>query len=280
MEAFKEGLAELGYVDGGTVNIEFRYGDNAIDRVAALAAELIALPVDLIVAQGAAAFEIRKLNIPVPMVYVISADPVVAGFAASLAKPIGNMSGLTFMAVEFNGKRLELLREIIPDLKRVAVISNPEHPGAQLERVFTEEKGREYNLAIDYFPTANDAALAEAFDKIKANPPLAISVLADGFAVQNRQKIIDFAMGLRVPVISGWPIFAKSGALCTYGPRQAESYRRLVYYVDRVLRGTPPADLPIERPSQFELTINLATANKLGLAVPPSLLALADTVIE
>ena len=280
MEAFKEGLAELGYVDGGTVNIEFRYGDNAIDWVAALAAELIALPVDLIVAQGAAAFEIRKLNIPVPMVYVISADPVVAGFAESLAKPIGNMSGLTFMAVEFNGKRLELLREIIPDLKRVAVIGNPEHPGAQLERAFTEEKGREYNLAIDYFPTANDAALAEAFDKIKANPPLAISVLADGFAVQNRQKIIDFAMGLRVPVISGWPIFAKSGALCTYGPRQAESYRRLAYYVDRVLRGTPPADLPIERPSQFELTINLATANKLGLAVPPSLLALADTVIE
>lgn len=280
LEAFKTGLAELGYEDGKTINIEFRYGDDVVERVKALTAELIALPVDLIVAQGAAAFEIRKLKIPLPMVYVMSADPVAAGFAESLAKPTGNMTGLTFMAVEFNGKRLELLREIMPDLKRVAVVGNPEHPGAQLERAFTEEKAREHNLSIDYFPTATEAELMAAFEKMKASPPPAVSVLADGFAVQNRQKIIDFAMGLRAPVISGWPIFVKSGALFTYGPLQTESYRRLAYYVDRVLRGAKPADLPIERPSKFELAINLGTAGKLGLTVPESLLALADTVIE
>jgi putative tryptophan/tyrosine transport system substrate-binding protein len=280
LEAFNAGLAELGYADGKTINIDFRFGDNDVGRVPALVNELIALPVDLIVAQGAAAFELRKMNIQLPAVYVMSADPVAAGFAESLAKPTGNMSGLTFLAIEFNGKRLEILREIMPNLKRVAVVGNPEHPGAQLERAFTEDKARGYGLAIDYYPTATEAALTAAFESMKANPPPAFSVLADGFAVQYRQRIIDFAMSLKAPVISGWPVFAQSGALCTYGPRQTESYRRLAYYVDRVLRGTSPTDLPIERPSQFELTFNLKTANILGLTVPVNLLALADTIIE
>ena len=280
VDAFRAALADLGYVEGRNLVIEFRYGNDAIERVPELTEELVRLPVDLIVAQGAAAFEVRKLGLTVPVVYAISADPVSAGFADSLARPRGNMTGVTFMAVEFNGKRLELLREIIPELRRVAVVGNPEHPGAHLERAFSEETGRRLGLTIEYLPTRTREELTVVFTAMAAHPPQAISLLADGFAIENRQRIIDFAMGRRVPVISGWPVFAQSGALCTYGPRLTESYRRLAYYVDRILKGAKPADLPIEQPTKFELIINLKTANALGITIPQLILARADEVIE
>jgi ABC-type uncharacterized transport system substrate-binding protein len=278
IEAFRAGLAALGYVEGRNLIIEYRYADDAIDRVPELAAELARIPVDLLVAQGAAAFELHDLAIPI--VYGISADPVSSGFADSLARPRGNMTGLTFMAVEMNGKRLELLREIIPDLRRVAVVGNPEHPGSHLERGFTEDTGRRLGIEIAYFPTRNRDDLHAAFAALAEDPPQAISLLADGFAIQNRQEIIDFATGHRVPVISGWPVFAQSGAICTYGPRLAESYRRLAYYVDRILRGAKPADLPIEQPTKFELVINLKSAKTLGIVIPQAVETRADRVIE
>ena len=215
-----------------------------------------------------------------PIVYGLSADPVSAGFAESLARPRGNMTGLTFMAVEMNGKRLELLREIMPGLRRVAIIGNPEHPGAHLERGFSEETGRRLGIGISYLPTRNRNELLDAFATIAEDHPQAISLLADGFAVQNLQEIIDFAMSRRVPVISGWPVFAQSGAICTYGPRLTESYRRLAYYVDRILNGANTADLPIEQPTKFELVVNLKTAKYLGIDIPQAVEARADEVIE
>ena len=190
------------------------------------------------------------------------------------------MTGVTLMAVEFNGKRLELLQEIVPDLRRVAIVGNPEHPGAHLERAFSEETARRLDLAIEYLPTRTRDELTSVLSAISAHPPQAISLLADGFAIQNRQTIIDFAMRHRAPVISGWPIFARSGAVCTYGPRLTESYGRLAYYIDRILKGAKPDDLPIERPTKFEFVINLRTAKALGLTIPPSLLVRADEVIE
>jgi putative tryptophan/tyrosine transport system substrate-binding protein len=280
VSAMRTALADLGYVQGSNLVIEFRYGDDVIERVPELAAELMRLPVDLIVAQGAAAFEIRRLGLPVPVVFSVSADPVSAGFADSLARPPSNMTGLTLMAVEFNGKRLELLQEIVPELRRVAILGNPEHPGAHLERAFSEETARRMGLTIDYLPTRTRDELTSVLTAMTANPPQAISLLADGFAIQNRQTIIDFAMRLRVPVISGWPVFARSGAICTYGPRLTESYRRLAYYIDRILKGAKPAELPIERPTKFEFVVNLGTAKALGLTIPPSLLVRADEVIE
>jgi putative tryptophan/tyrosine transport system substrate-binding protein len=280
LAAMRAALAELGYVEGRNLTIEFRYGNDAIERVPALAAELVRLPVDLIVAQGAAAFEVRKLGLPLPVVFSMSADPVAAGFVESLTRPRGNMTGVTLMAVEFNGKRLELLRDIVPELRRVAIVGNPEHPGAHLERAFSEETAQRLGLTIDYVPTPSRDELTRAFAAMAANPPQAISVLSDGFAVQNRQSITDFAASLRVPVISGWPVFAQSGALCTYGPRLTESYRRLAYYIDRILKGAKPADLPIERPTKFELVLNAKVAKTLGLTFPPGLLALVDEVIE
>jgi putative ABC transport system substrate-binding protein len=276
----RESLAELGYVEGKNLTIEFRYGDDAIERVAELATDLERLRVDLIVAQGAAVEVISKLKLKTPVVYVFSGDPVSAGFAESLARPRGNMTGLTFMAAEFNGKRLELLREFVPDLRRVAIVANPEHPGEEIERRYSEEAGQRLGLLTDYFATRNRSELDGAFARIAETPVQAISVFADGFAIQNRQRIIEFAMSRRVPVISGWAIFAQSGALCTYGPRLAESYRRLAYYVDRVLKGAEPATLPIERPTKFELIVNAKTAKALNIAVPQSVLLRADQVIE
>jgi putative tryptophan/tyrosine transport system substrate-binding protein len=278
--AMRAALTELNLVEGQNLVIEYRYGDDAIERVPGFAAEFERMPVDLIIAQGAAVPILSTLGLKVPVVYVFSGDPIVAGFADDLAHPRGNMTGLTFMAAELNVKRLEILREAVPKLRDVAIVANPEHPGANIERQYCEEAGRTFGLALRYFPTSTRDQLDQAFTTLKSAPPQAISVFADGFAVANRRSILDFAMREQVPVISGWPIFATSGALCTYGPRLSDSYRRLAHYVDRILKGAKPADLPIERPTTFEFVLNLKTARSLNLALPSSLLVRADTVIE
>ena len=280
VDAFRGALAELGLIEGRNLLLVFRYGNDAIDRVPQLTAELTQIPVDVIVAQGAAVSVISTLRPSIPVVYVFSGDPVSAGFATSLAEPKGNMTGLSFMAPDLNGKRLEMLHEIIPELSRVAVVANPEHPGEQLELSYSEKTAKRLGITIEYFPTRTQEELTSALSTMAPKPPQAISLFADGFAIQNRQRIIDFGIAHRAPVISGWPVFARSGAICTYGPRLVASYRRLAHYVDRALKGAKPADLPIEQPTEFELVINLKTAKALGLTIPPSLLARADEVIE
>jgi putative tryptophan/tyrosine transport system substrate-binding protein len=238
------------------------------------------LGVELIVAQGAAVSEVAKLSLSVPIVYIFSGDPMAAGFADSLSRPRGNMTGVTLMAAELNSKRLEILRDIVPGLRRVAIIANPEHHGVNLERANSEETGQRLGIEIRYYPTSSLKALEAAFGAMKADPTHAISVFSDGFAVQNRKAIFDFAAEQRVPVIAAWSIFARSGAICSYGPLQSEQYRRLAGYVDRIARGTKPSELPIQQPSKFETVINLRTAKVLGLSIPPALLASADEVIE
>jgi putative ABC transport system substrate-binding protein len=278
--AVREGFVALGYTEGRNLRMHYRYGDDNLGRVPELAAELVRLPVDVIMAQGAAVSVLAKLNLQVPVVYVTSGDPVSAGLAHSLARPRGNMTGLTFMAADFNGKRLELLREIIPSVRRVALVANPAHPGEHLERDFTKEYGRRLALRMDYFATRTSADLSDAFTVMAKDPPQAILLFADGFAIQNRQTIIDFALSHRVPVISGWPVFARSGALLTFGPHLPSSYQRMAYYVDRILQGTKASDLPIEQPTRFELIVNRRTARTLGLDVPRSILLRADEVID
>lgn len=280
VSAFRASLGALGLVEGRNITIDFRYGDDNTERVPALAAELVALPVKLIVAQGSAVSILARLHLPVPIIFVQSSDPVSAGLAFSLARPTGNMTGLTFLAPELNGKRLELLRDIMPGLRRVALIGNPEHPGSHLERDYAAKVAEQLGMRLDYHPTPTRQELAAALQALKADPPQAVSILADGFALANRKAIIEAATDFRAPVISGWRIFAESGAICTYGPQLEACYQRLAYFVDRVLKGANTADLPIEQPTQFELVANQRVARTLGLKLPPSVLAAADSVID
>jgi putative ABC transport system substrate-binding protein len=280
VDALRKALAELGYIEDRNLVIELRFADDAIDRIPELATDLEGIPVDLILAQDAAVPVISQLDLKVPVVYVFSGDPVVAGAVDSLVRPRGNMSEWTIMAAEVSAKRIELLREIMPKVRNVAIVANPEHPGAHVERAYTEQAGQRSGLTISYFPTRTREELAGTLTVMARRPPQAISLLADGFAIDNREEIIAFAASYRAPVVSGWPVFARSGALCTYGPRLFDSYRQLAHYADRIIKGTHPATLPIERPTTFELVINLRTARALDLIVPPSLLVRADEVIE
>ena len=280
LAALRKGFGELGYVEGQNLVIEYRFGNDRLDRVPALATELVNAQVDLIVAQGAAVSEAAKLALPVPLVYIFSGDPISAGFADSLSRPRGNMTGVTLMAAELNGKRLEILRDIVPGLKRVAIIANPEHDGVNLERATSEEAGQRLGIEIRYYPTATRGALDAAFAAIKADPAGAISIFSDGFAVQNRQAIIGFANEQSIPVIAGWSIFARSGGICSYGPLQSEQYRLLASYVDRIAKGAKPSELPIQQPTKFETVINMKVAKALGLSIPPAHLAIADELIE
>jgi len=280
LDALRKGLADLGYVEGRNLAIETRYADDVLDRVPTLAQELLRIPVDVVVTQGAATWAVVKVVTSIPVVYVFSADPVEAGFAPSLARPAGNATGLTLMLVELNGKRFELLHEILPALRRTTILANPDHRGEHLERRDSEESARRLGIRIQYLAVHDDSEIEGAFSSITAGTSEAIVAFPDPLTIRNRQRIIDYGMARRIPVVGGWAIFARSGALFTYGPRLTESYRRAAYYVDRILKGTKPADLPIERPTVFELVVNLKTAKALGIAVPQSLLLRADDVIQ
>jgi putative ABC transport system substrate-binding protein len=280
LAALRGGFGELGYVEGQNLLIEYRFGNDQLQRVPELAAELVKSGVKLIVAQGAAVSEISKQSLPVPIVYIFSGDPTAAGFADGLSRPRGNMTGLTMMAAELNGKRLEILRDIVPGLRRVAIIANPAHHGVNLERASSEQTGQELGLDIRYCPTPSVAKLEEALASLKADPVQAVSIFSDGFAVQNRKAIMDFAAAQRIPVVAGWSIFARSGAICTYGPLQSEQYRKAADYVVRIAKGAKPSELPIQQPTKFETVVNLKTAKALGLSVPPALLASADEILE
>jgi len=280
VKAFRDALAGLGFVEGKNLTIEFRYGDDDLGKVRGLADDLVRASVDLIVVQGEAALEIKAMNLPTPVVYAYSADPVLAGLAQSLARPNANMTGLTYMAVELNGKRLELLREMTPGVRRVALLANPAYPGQDNERSSSEATAGRIGLDVRYVPARTSDELAAAFAKMAADKVQAVSVLADSFTVQNRDSIIAFGMKQRIPVVSSWPVFARSGALCTYGPRLSDSYQRLAYYVDRVLRGTKPAELPIEQPTTIETIVNLKTADALGLQISQAVLVRADQVLR
>jgi putative ABC transport system substrate-binding protein len=279
LDALRTGLADLGYAEGRNLTIEARR--RRPGRVPVLIEELLRIPVDVRGNPGSdRRGEVVKTSPRFPWSTPFSADPVEAGFAQSFARPQGNSTGLTLMSVELNGKRLELARELVPALRRAAILANPDHRGEHLEREDSEEAARRLGITIQYLPVQNVAELDASLPALAAGESEAIVVFPDPVTVRNRQRIIDFAETRHLPVISGWAIFAQSGALCTYGPRLTESYKRAAYYVDRILKGEKPGDLPIERPSVFELVVNLKTAKALGLTVPRAILARADEVIE
>ena len=279
LEALRQGFSEQNLPEGQGVEVIYRYGDDDMTRVPELAADLVRSGAELLIVQGAAVPAAIKLNLPVPIVYVISSDPIAAGFAKSLSEPIGLCTGVTFMAFELLGKRLELLKEMLPRVGHVTVLGNPLHAGSNIERSSSEEAGRRLNIAVDFIATPSREALEAARTTLAGNRPDAISLLPDGFAIAHRKAILEIAEELKIPVISGWPVFAQSGALCTYGPRLQLMYRRVAYFVARLLDGAKPTDLPVERPSRFELILNQTAARSFNLTFSRAMLARADEVI-
>jgi putative ABC transport system substrate-binding protein len=280
INALKEGLASLGYIEPSTLKLHLLFANYVRERIPALVEELQKSDVDLIITHGLATGEVVKSHRTLPVVYEFSADPVTLGYATDLAHPLYNATGITLMMAELNSKRLELLHEIMPDIKRIAVLANPLHSGMQLERTHSEVEGQKQGIEVLFFPASNRNELTRAFATISSSAPQAILVFSDAFMVQNRDDITDFAMRQRIPVISGWAVMADGGALFTYGPRLVESYRRVAYFADRILKGAKPADLPIEQPSVVELVINLKSGKSLGITIPSTVLARAARVIE
>lgn len=280
VEAFRLGLAEQKIPAGQGIEVLYRYGNDELGQVAEHARELIASGAELLIVQGAAIAPALQLKLPVPVVFVTSADPIAAGFAKSLTEPIGNCTGVTFMGFEFLGKRLQLLKEILPGVSHVTLLGNPMHPGSHIERTSSEAAGGRLGMAVDFIATPNREALELVRPALARARPDAISLLPDGFAIAHRQAIMTMAGELGIPVVSGWPVFAQAGALFTYGPQLMHIYRRVAYFVARVLDGAKPADLPIERPSQFELILNQKTARAFKLTFSRAILARADEVIE
>ena len=279
-DEFRQGLRQLGYVEGLSVIIESRWPAHIRDRVPELVRELLALNVQVIVAQGAIVPIVRQAIDSTPVVFGYSGDPVEAGLVNSIRRPGGNFTGATYMSYELNAKRIELLHEAFPGVTRVAILSNPLHPGERRELEESERGAERLGVRLSYAHMRSVAEMEAAFERIRAAGAQAIIVLPDGLVMQQRKQIIEFAALQRIPVISGWSEFAKSGGTMTYGPNLKASFRLLAAYVDKILKGANPGELPVEQPTKFELVINLKAAKAIGLDVPLTFLARADEVIE
>jgi ABC-type uncharacterized transport system substrate-binding protein len=282
IEAFRQGMRELGYVEGKTFVLELRYGEARAERIAELARELVSLKVDVIVASTDVAIAaVKRETQTIPIVMPISSDPVGTGFVASLARPGGNVTGNSTISPELSGKRLELLREVVPGLSRVAFLWNPDLRGAVLDYNQTEGAAGPLGLQLQ----SAEVVRAEEFDRVfsavtKGRAQALIVPGANPLAFANRDRIASFAQRNRLPSMYGQREFVDAGGLMSYGPSAPDLFRRAATYVDKILKGTKPADLPVERPRKFELVINLKTAKQIDLTIPPNVLARADTIIK
>jgi ABC-type uncharacterized transport system substrate-binding protein len=282
IEAFRQGLRDLGYVEGKTFVLELRYGEARAERLPELARELVGLKVDVIVTNTDGAIAAVKRETPtIPIVMGNSTDPVGTGFVASLARPGGNVTGVSSISPELSGKRLESLRQVIPGLSRVAFLWNPDIRGAVLDYNETEGAARSLGLQVQSVEVVRAEDLDRAFSAITKERAQALTMPAAnpvGFA--NRGQIASFAQKNRLPSMYAQSEYVDAGGLMSYGPSTPDMVRRAATYVDKILKGTKPADLPVERPTKFELVISLKTAKQIGVTIPPNVLARADRVIK
>jgi putative ABC transport system substrate-binding protein len=281
VEAFREGLRELGYVEGQNIVIEYRWAEGKYERFPALIADLLAQKVESIVTAGTpASLAVKKATTSVPLVMVAVGDPVSTGLVASFARPGGNITGINSTVEGLEGKRLELLREVIPKLSHVAVFWNPENPTLLQYLKEMRVAARVLGIKLQVLEVRTSGELEEAFNAIVRARPGALRVLGDRLFLHHRQRIMDFTTSQRLPTVPSHPELVEAGGLLSFGPSYPGMHRRAAYFVDRILKGAKPADLPVERPTKFELVVNLKAANALGLTIPPSLLQRADQVIE
>jgi putative ABC transport system substrate-binding protein len=283
IDAFREGLKELGYVEGKNVVLETRFAEGRSERFPELIAQGLRLKVDvLVVGSTPAARAAKKATTTVPIVFASLFDPVGAGIVASLARPGGNITGAAIGVggSGFAGKWVELLKEAVPDLSYVAVLANSANPANAASVREIEAAARPLKMKLDVFDVGNTTNLDRALATIRRSGVQAVIVTNDPFFTPNRTKLVQFAASNRLPTVYFFKIFAESGGLMVYGASLEDSYRTAATYVDKIFKGAKPADLPIEQPTRFELVINLKTAKALGLTIPPSLLLRADKVIE
>ena len=278
--AFRAGLRDLGYVEGRNVSLVERWSDVNPAQATQLASELVGSKPDLIVTVAAAVFSIVRAGAKMPIVFAFSGDPVVGKLVDSFAHPGRNLTGLSFLSLDLVGKRMELIREALPAMKRVAIIANPQHPGQEAELVASQDAAKKLGLAIEYLQVRNASELETAFAVIQKSRSEAIVVFPDALTMSFSERVAEFSRQNRIPAISGWAHFAEEGNLMAYGPNFEDSFRRLATYVDKIIRGAKPADLPVELPTRFELVVNMKTAKALGIKIPNSILVRADKVIE
>ncbi|HEV2055924.1 MAG TPA: ABC transporter substrate-binding protein [Methylomirabilota bacterium] len=278
---FREGLRDLGYVEGRNILIEYRWAEGQYERFPALIAELIALKVDVIVTAGTpASLAVRKATTAIPLVFAAVGDPISVGLVASLARPGGNSTGLTAIAPELEGKRLELLREVVPKLSYIAVLWNPDNPFHAGSLKEARAAAQVLGIKVQPLGVRVSEDFPAAFAAILKERPGALLVLADRLFLHNRARIVDFEAKHRLPGVYAYRELVEAGGLMSYGPSYADMHRRAAYYVDKILKGAKPADLPVEQPTKFELMINLKAAKALGLKIPPSVLQRADQIIQ
>jgi putative ABC transport system substrate-binding protein len=274
-------LAELGWTEGKNIVIERRYAENRIERLPELAAELVGLKVDVIVAVGTLGpLAAKQATSTIPIVMVGAGDPVGSGLIASLARPGGNVTGMSLMAPDLGGKRLELLKELLPRLARVAVLWNSANPYPAIAFKETQAAGRTLGIEVQSAELRSPDDIDRAFEAMRKRRPDAVITVEDPLTFTYQKRIVDFAISEQLPSLFGIRENVAAGGLMSYGANIADLYRHTAGYVDKVLKGANPADLPVQQPTTFELTINSKTAKTIGLTLPPTLLARADEVIE
>jgi ABC-type uncharacterized transport system substrate-binding protein len=277
--AFVRRLRELGWIEGRTIAIEYRWAEGRSERFAEIAAEFVRLKVDVIVTAGGAVLAAKQATSLIPIVFAVAADPVGGGLVASLVRPGGNVTGLSTQFTDLAGKRLELLREIVPNLRRLAIMANAGYPAAVLEMTEVQATARTLGLEVATFEIRRAEDIAPAFEALKGRAE-AVYVCGDPLMTTNRVRMNTLALAARLPMMHAIREFVEAGGLISYGPNFPDLWRHAADLVDKILRGAKPAEIPVAQPTKFDLVINLTTAKALGLDVPPTLLARADEVIE
>jgi len=281
IEAFRQALRELGHLEGKNIIIEWRYAEEKLDRLPALAAELVRLKVEVIVTAGATNTRAAKeATTTIPIVMAQDPDPVGNGFVASLARPGGNITGLSSLTADLSGKRLELLKEILPKLSRVAVLGTSASPGMAQQLRETELAAGAFGVQLQYLDVLGPKDIETAFREARKGRADAVLVLRGPVLNSQRTQVVELAVKSRLPATYPQSEYVENGGLMSYGVSETDLFRRAATYVDKILKGAKPADLPVEQPTKFELIINLKTAKQIGLTIPPNLLARADKVIK
>jgi len=277
--AFQQRMRELGWIESHTVEIDYRWAEGRPERYSEIAAEFVRLKVRVIVTVGSAVPAVRQVTSAIPIVFAVAVDPLGSGMIANLARPGENSTGLSVQSAELAGKRLEILREVLPALRRLAVIANVGYRAAALEMDEVQRAGRTLNIDTVTLEIRHAEDITSAFDGLNGRAD-ALYVCTDALINANHKRINTLALGMRLPTMHGPREYLESGGLVSYGANYPDLFRRSADYVDKILRGASPAEIPVEQPTKFDLVINLTAAKALGIEVPPTLLARADEVIE